>query len=54
MTCSILACSEVSKLILYLAKIFIIGLSFIHHWLFGIRCLSKRDKKLIMGSQTSE
>jgi len=43
MTCSIVAVSEVSKEILYLARILRTGLSFNHHWVFGIRCLEQKQ-----------
>ena len=39
MTCSMAALSVVSSWISYLARIFKMGLSLSHHWVFGIRCL---------------
>ena len=44
MICSMWAFSEVSRLISYLARIFMMGLSLSHHWFLGIRCL-KVDRK---------
>lgn len=38
-TCSMSVCSDVSSLMLYLARIFMMGLIFSHHWVLGMRCL---------------
>lgn len=38
-TCSMSACSDVSSLMLYLARIFMMGRIFSHHCVLGMRCL---------------
>ena len=45
-TCSMSACSDVSSLILYLARIFMMGLIFSHHCDFGTRCLRQTQNQL--------
>lgn len=43
-TCSMSACSDVSSLMLYLARIFMMGLIFSHHCVLGMRWLQQTDR----------
>lgn len=43
-TCSMSACSDVSSWMLYLARIFMMGLIFSHHCVLGMRCLQQTDE----------
>lgn len=47
-TCSMSVCSDVSSLILYLARIFMMGLIFSHHCVFGMRCLQQTENQLLL------
>lgn len=43
-TCSMSACSDVSSLMSYLARIFMMGRIFSHHCVLGMRCLQPREE----------
>lgn len=45
-TCSMSACSDVSSLMSYLARIFMMGLIFSHHCDLGMRCLQQTEEVL--------